>query len=117
MARQLRPSAVVDTDNIIGPAFTQPGAFALFIDPGEFIPAPTITSGKLAADVVVDGDVFFTSVTYYVSLPSVFIAADTFYAPTIGAPAVSLTQVVSASRAGLGSIAIIEDGSGKTKII
>jgi hypothetical protein len=63
VGRQLLPDVVSDQDTFNGPTFTLPGSFALFVDPAESIPAPTVTPQRatILPPLLNDVDAFTTA--------------------------------------------------------
>ena len=95
--RQLQPGIVVAPDNFIGPTFTLPGSFALYIDAGEFISAPTVAPQAATAypplfnDAATDA--FYVPTAYPAIVAPYVTDVDAFLVPLVAFGA--LTPVVS----------------------
>jgi hypothetical protein len=99
IGQELDPHLWIDLDNILSipsVAIGQVMVGAFTVD-ADTVPAATATIGPVTL------------------LPSAIIDPDTFFAPliTVGQKA----RALSASRAGLGSVIVSDDGSGKTRIV
>jgi hypothetical protein len=83
---KLLPGIVLDQDIFIGPAFAQPGSFALYVDAGEFIPAPTVTAqaATLYPPSFAATDAYYAPVVNPAIVPSYMLPDDVAGAPAIG---------------------------------